>query len=87
MFQSISELEKRIELLEHDLKEQEKAKNLVISKSNNLREFANLLMQQSNIIMNTENDFFQKILHDFNAKILNIKGKYFLEIVDEKIAS
>ena len=80
-----SELEKRIEILEHDIKEQEKAKNLVISKSNKLREFANLLMQQSNIIINTENDSFQKILNDFNAKILNIKGKYFLQITDEKI--
>ena len=29
------DLEKRIELLEHDMKEQEKAKNLVISKSAN----------------------------------------------------
>ncbi len=86
MHQRYSELEKRIELLEHDLKEQEKAKNLVILKSNKLREFANLLMQQSNNIINTENDVFQKILHDFNANILNIKGKYFLEIVDEKIA-
>jgi predicted ribosome quality control (RQC) complex YloA/Tae2 family protein len=80
-----SELEKRIEILEHDIKEQEKAKNFVISKSNKLREFANLLMQQSNIIINTENDSFQKILNDFNAKMLNIKGKYFLQIDDEKI--
>ena len=81
-----SELEKRIEILEHDIKEQEKAKNLVILKSNKLREFANLLMQQSNNIINTENDVFQKILQDFNANVLNIKGKYFLQIVDEKIA-
>ena len=86
MHQRYSELEKRIEILEHDIKEQEKAKNLVILKSNKLREFANLLMQQSNNIINTENDVFQKILQDFNANILNIKGKYFLQIVDEKIA-
>src|SRR5919107_1368625 len=80
-----SELEKRIETLEHDIKEQEKAKDLVILKSNKLREFANLLMQQPNNIINTENNAFQKTLNDFNAKILNIKGKYFLEIAEEKI--
>ncbi len=80
-----SELEKRIELLEHDLQEQEKAKNFVISKSGKLRDFATLLMQQTDIMINIENVFFQKILFDFNAKILNIKGKYFLEIVDEKM--
>ena len=80
-----SELEKRIELLEHDLQEQEKAKSFVISKSGKLRDFATLLMQQTDIMINIENVFFQKILFDFNAKILNIKGKYFLEIVDEKM--
>ena len=42
-------------------------------------------MQQTDIMINIENVFFQKILFDFNAKILNIKGKYFLEIVDEKM--
>src|SRR5919107_1922647 len=81
-----SELEKRIEILEHDINEQEKAKNLVILKSNKLREFANLLMQQTNNIISIENDGFQKILNDFNVNILNIKGKYFLQIADEKIA-
>jgi predicted ribosome quality control (RQC) complex YloA/Tae2 family protein len=79
------DLEKRIELLEHDLQEQEKAKDLVISKSAKLRDFANLLMQQTDVVMNIENYLFQKIILDFNAKTLNIKGKYFLEIVDEKM--
>ncbi|MBA3750149.1 MAG: NFACT family protein [Nitrosopumilus sp.] len=81
-----SDLEKHIELLEHDLQEQEKAKSLVISKSAKLRDFANLLMQQTDTMMNIENPNFQKILFDFNAKILNIKGKSFLEIVDEKMS-
>ncbi|MER5174434.1 MAG: ribosome rescue protein RqcH [Candidatus Nitrosocosmicus sp.] len=80
-----SDLEKRIELLEHDLQEQEKAKSFVISKSNKLRDFATLLMQQTDSIMNIENNFFQKILFDFSATILKIKGKYLLEIVDEKM--
>jgi predicted ribosome quality control (RQC) complex YloA/Tae2 family protein len=79
------DLEKRIELLEHDLQEQEKAKSLVISKSGKLRDFAILLMQQSDVVMNIENYLFQKILLDFNAKILNAKGRYFLEIVGEKM--
>jgi predicted ribosome quality control (RQC) complex YloA/Tae2 family protein len=79
------DIEKRIELLEHDLQEQEKAKDLVISKSAKLRDFANLLMQQTDVVMNIENYLFQKIILDFNAKTLNIKGKYFLEIVDEKM--
>jgi predicted ribosome quality control (RQC) complex YloA/Tae2 family protein len=80
-----SDLEKRLELLEHDLQEQEKAKSLVISKSDKLRDFATLLMQQTDTVMNFENPNFQKILFDFNAKILNIKGKNFLDIVDEKM--
>ncbi len=80
-----SELEKRIELLEHDLQEQEKAKSFVISKSNKLRDFAILLMQHTDIVMDIENNFLQKILFDFNAKMLYIKGKYFMEIVDEKM--
>jgi predicted ribosome quality control (RQC) complex YloA/Tae2 family protein len=80
-----TELEKRIELLEHDLQEQEKAKSFVISKSNKLRDFAILLMQHTDIVLDIENNFLKKILFDFNAKILNIKGKYFLEIVDEKM--
>ncbi len=55
-----TELEKRIELLEHDLQEQEKAKSFVISKSSKLRDFATLLMQQTDSIMNIENIFFKK---------------------------
>ncbi len=80
-----SDLEKRLELLEHDLQEQEKAKNLVISKSAKLRDFATLLMRQMDAMMNIETPIFQKILFDSNAKILNIRGKYILEIVDEKM--
>lgn len=45
-----SELERQIESIEHDLNEQEKAKELVISKSNQLRNFANLLMQNSSAV-------------------------------------
>jgi hypothetical protein len=44
-----------------------------------------LLMQHTDIVLDIENNFLKKILFDFNAKILNIKGKYFLEIVDEKM--
>jgi predicted ribosome quality control (RQC) complex YloA/Tae2 family protein len=80
-----SDLEKRLELLEHDLQEQEKAKNLVISKSAKLRDFAFLLMQQTDAVMNIENPTFQKILFDSNVKILNVRGKYVLEIADEKM--
>ncbi len=36
-------------------------------------------MQQSDVVMNIENYLFQKILLDFNAKILNVKGRYFSE--------
>jgi len=48
-----SELEKQIESIEHDLNEQEKAKELVISKSNKLRNLANLLMQNSVAVAST----------------------------------
>ena len=81
-----SELEKQIESLEHDLNEQIKAKDLVISKSNKLRGFANLLMQETDGVLNPENHSIAKLLYDSDAKILSIKGKDYLEIVDEKIA-
>ena len=81
-----SELEKQIESLEHDLDEQKKAKDLVISKSNKLREFANLLMQETDGVLNPEKHSITKLLHASDAKILSIKGKDYLEIVDEKIA-
>ena len=80
-----SELEKQIESLEHDLNEQKKAKDLVISKSNKLREFANLLMQETDGVLNPEKHSITKLLHASDAKILSIKGKNYLEIVDEKI--
>jgi predicted ribosome quality control (RQC) complex YloA/Tae2 family protein len=81
-----SELEKQIESLEHDLNEKIKAKDLVISKSNKLRGFANLLMQETDGVLNPENHSIAKLLYDSDAKILSIKGKDYLEIVDEKIA-
>ena len=81
-----SELEKQIESLEHDLNEQKKAKDLVIAKSNKLREFANLLMQETDGVLNPEKHSIAKLLHASDAKILSIKGKDYLEIVDEKIA-
>lgn len=99
-----SELEKQIESIGHDLNEQEKAKELVISKSNKLRNFANLLMQNSSAVVTTSHVFTSssnssgstivsenqdqpmvKLLNDFDAKILSIKGKDYLEIVGEKI--
>jgi predicted ribosome quality control (RQC) complex YloA/Tae2 family protein len=108
-----SELEKQIESIGHDLNEQEKAKELVISKSNKLRNFANLLMQNSSAVVSTyyvsspssstsstsssshssgstvvsenQDQSMDKLLNDFDAKILSIKGKDYLEIVGEKI--
>ena len=80
-----SDLEKKIEILEHDLHEQEKAKNFVILKSTKLRDFASLIMQQTVAIMDIHNDDLKKILVDYDGKIINSKGKYFLEMVDEKI--
>lgn len=80
-----SDLEKKIELLEHDLHEQEKAKNFVILKSTKLRDFAALIMQQSVVFMDLDNNDLKKILIDYDAKIITNKGKYFLELADEKI--
>jgi predicted ribosome quality control (RQC) complex YloA/Tae2 family protein len=103
-----SELEKQIESIEHDLNEQEKAKELVISKSNKLRNFANLLMQnspavvtksfasaglastsytasESTIVTENQDQSMDNLLNDFDAKILNIKGKDYLEIMEEKV--
>ncbi len=94
-----SELEKQIESIEHDLNEQQKAKDLVTSKSNKLRNFANLLMQNSSAVasisttssdsstMTSENQDkpMVKLMNEFDAKILDIKGKNYLEIMGEKV--
>ena len=89
-----SELEKQIETIEHDLSEQQKAKDLVISKSNKLRNFASLLMQKSSVadfgifsngVTNAENHPLATLLKEFDAKILDIKGKSYLEIMSEKV--
>ena len=65
--------------------EQEKAKNFVILKSTKLRDFASLIMQQTVAMMDIHNDDLKKILVDYDGKIINSKGKYFLEMVDEKM--
>lgn len=80
-----SEIDRQIQSLEHDLHEQEKAKDLVISKSNKLRSFAGLLMQQMSGIFDVKNPSFQKIVDDYDAQILTIKGKEYLELVGERI--
>lgn len=96
-----SELEKQIESIEHDLNEQQKAKDLVISKANKLRNFANLLMQNSSAVASISTAFsgsssstvvsenqdkpMDKLINEFDAKILAIKGKNYLEIMGEKV--
>jgi predicted ribosome quality control (RQC) complex YloA/Tae2 family protein len=89
-----SELEKQIETIKHDLEEQQKAKDLVISKSNKLRNFASKLMQQSSILdfgIFSRSSMIPKehpmctLLNEFDAKILDLKGKPYLEIMSEKV--
>jgi predicted ribosome quality control (RQC) complex YloA/Tae2 family protein len=80
-----SELSNRIAVLEHDIEEQEKAKDLVISKSTKLREFALLLKKQPDLIVDKGNKNIEKIFNDYNIKISNIKGKSYMEIEDEKV--
>jgi predicted ribosome quality control (RQC) complex YloA/Tae2 family protein len=89
-----SELEKQMETIKHDLDEQQKAKDLVISKSNKLRNFASMLMQQSSVpdfgmfsrgTVDPKEHPLSALLNEFDAKILDLKGKPYLEIMSEKV--
>src|SRR5919202_5075153 len=80
------EIEKEIASLEHDLTEQNKAKEEVISKSNTIRKVASELMDLSySGARNVDDDSVNELLAANRAYIITEKGVKFLEIVNERI--
>lgn len=81
------EMGKQIAILEHDLEEQNKAKDKVISKSFVIRSLANQLMMLSYRGVDSFNDdLIKQLLVTNSASIINEKGMNFLEIVNERVS-
>jgi predicted ribosome quality control (RQC) complex YloA/Tae2 family protein len=82
-----SELEKRISLLKHDIAEQSKAKDEVISKATAIRKIASELMaiSRNGIIYNVDDDSVKEILAAISAAIINDKGRKYLEVLGERV--
>jgi predicted ribosome quality control (RQC) complex YloA/Tae2 family protein len=81
------EMGKQIAILEHDLEEQNKAKEKVISKSFVIRNLANQLMMLSNRGVDSFNDdLIKQLLATNSASIINEKGMNFLEVVNERVS-
>lgn len=75
------EIDKKVVILEHDLIEQDKAKQQVLAKSDSIRKLALELMQiSSSSILDLES-----LLKKYSGKILLEKGKKYLQIMDEQI--
>jgi predicted ribosome quality control (RQC) complex YloA/Tae2 family protein len=82
-----TEIDKRISLLQHDLAEQNKAKEEVISKATAIRKIANNLMAISrNGITNTvDDDSVKEFLAASSALIVIDKGRKYLEVLGERV--
>jgi len=81
------EMGKQIAILEHDLEEQNKAKEKVISKSFVIRNLANQLMMLSYRGVDSFNDdLVKQLLVTNSASIINEKGMNFLEVVNERVS-
>ena len=75
------ELDKKISMLEHDLQEQDKAKQKVLSKSNSIRNLASDLMN----ISITDRGELNGLLNKHSSVLITEKGKKYLDIVEELI--
>jgi predicted ribosome quality control (RQC) complex YloA/Tae2 family protein len=81
------EMGKQISILEHNLEEQNKAKEKVISKSFVIRNLANQLMMLSNRGVDSFNDdLIKQLLATNSASTINEKGMNFLEVVNERVS-
>jgi predicted ribosome quality control (RQC) complex YloA/Tae2 family protein len=81
------EIDKRISLLQHDIEEQNKAKEEVILKATAIRKIANDLMAISlkGITNTVDNDSVKEFLTASSAFIVIDKGKKYLEVQGERV--
>ncbi|HET7148083.1 MAG TPA: ribosome rescue protein RqcH [Candidatus Nitrosopolaris sp.] len=82
-----TDIDKKIAILEHDLEEQNRAKDEVISKAAIIRKFANDLMAISlEGINNTfDGDSVKEFLGTYSALIVTDKGRKYLELLGERV--
>jgi predicted ribosome quality control (RQC) complex YloA/Tae2 family protein len=82
-----SEIDKRISVLEHDLAEQNKAKDEVISKATAIRRIASELMaiSRNGIIYNIDDSSVREFLAANSASIIIDKGRKYLEVLGERV--
>jgi predicted ribosome quality control (RQC) complex YloA/Tae2 family protein len=80
------EIDERITALQHDIAEQIKAKELVLSKANLIRNVAHKLMQLSyQGVQSINESSVNKLLADNSASVILEKGLKYLEILEELI--
>lgn len=81
------ELDKQIAVLEHDLDEQNKAKDAVNAKAEQIRKLAGELMTLSYMQGNSESDDgnFQQVLSAHLARTVSEKGVEYIEISDQQV--
>ncbi len=78
--------DKKIKQMETQISEQQKAIETVKEKSKNITNVANSLFEMvSNGIVSIEEDSAQKILSNYNAKLISEKGISLIVVQDEKI--
>ena len=82
-----TDIDKRIAILQHDLAEQNKAKEEVISKATVIRKIANDLMALSfgGINNNFDDDSLKEFLGSNSVLIIIEKGRKYLEVLGERV--
>jgi predicted ribosome quality control (RQC) complex YloA/Tae2 family protein len=82
-----SEIDKRISYLKHDLAEQSKAKDEVISKATAIRKIASELMtiSRNGSIYKVDDDLVRDFLAGGSASIVIDKGRKYLEVQGERV--
>ena len=82
-----SEIDKRVSVLEHDLAEQNKAIDEVITKATAIRKIASELMgiSQNGIINNFEDASVKEFLAANSASVILDKGRKYLEVLGERV--
>jgi predicted ribosome quality control (RQC) complex YloA/Tae2 family protein len=82
-----SEIDKRISVLEHDVAEQNKAKDEVISKATAIRKIASELMavSRNGILYNIDDPSVREFFAANSTSIIIDKGRKYLEVLGERV--
>jgi predicted ribosome quality control (RQC) complex YloA/Tae2 family protein len=78
------EIDKQVASLEHDIAEQDRAKELVILKASEIRALAAALMSYSQH-QSTESESLENLLSSMSASIINSKGIKYIKVAEELV--